>query len=211
MRAALLCLIVLTAAANWWSRLPGERRLTGPVELVSKPLTTVLVIVLALTADAPHVQVVTAAVALSLCLLGDVALMGPPSLFVVGLGAFAFAHVAFVVLFVRYGLDHRTLAGIAVIVGALVAATVGKIVLLHARTREPQLTGPVALYLVVILTMAAFGWATGRGFVLTGTALFVLSDSLIGWGAFVREGRWQPLAVMVTYHAAIVSLALSLT
>lgn len=211
MRLALLCLIAVAAAANWWSRLPGERRLARPVELVSKPLTTVLVILLALTADAPRAQILTAAIALALCLLGDVALMGPPSLFVVGLGAFALAHLAFVVLFVRYGLDHRTLAGVAVIVGALVAATVGKVILLHARARAPQLTGPVALYLIVILTMAAFGWATGRGFVLAGTALFVLSDSLIGWGAFVRERPWQPVAVMVTYHAAIVSLALSLS
>ena len=209
MRTVLLCLIAASALANWWSRLPGGRRHARAVELVSKPLTTVLVIVLVTTADAPQAQITTAVVALGLCLLGDIALLGPDSWFVAGLAAFALAHIAFIVLFVRFGLHHPSLAGVAVLAGAVLAATIGRVILLHARASEPRLAAPVAFYLVVILTMAAFGWATGRGFVLVGSALFVLSDSLIGWGAFVREHRWQPLAVMVTYHLAIVSLALA--
>jgi len=33
---------------------------------------------------------------------------------------------------------------------------------------------------------------------------------LLGWRQFVRPQAWMSLAVMVTYHGAIVSLALSL-
>ena len=69
---------------------------------------------------------------------------------------------------------------------------------------------PVGIYLIVILAMAAVGWATGRAVVLVGTTAFVVSDSILGWEAFVRRNRWQPLAIMVTYHVAITSLALAL-
>jgi hypothetical protein len=32
---------------------------------------------------------------------------------------------------------------------------------------------------------------------------------LLGWGKFVDQRRWMPVAVMVTYHVALVALALS--
>jgi uncharacterized membrane protein YhhN len=208
-RTALLCLIVVAALANWWSRLPRAGTAARTVELVSKPATTILVIAFVFTSDAPTAEVVTAVIALTLCLAGDIALLGPPKLFLVGLVAFALAHVAFIVLFVRFGLHHRSLAGFAILVGVVVATTVGRLILLSARAREPALGIPVAVYLTVILTMAVVGWATGRVLVLVGTTAFVLSDALIGWNSFVRPARWQPLAIMVTYHVAIVSLALS--
>ena len=44
----------------------------------------------------------------------------------------------------------------------------------------------------------------------TGTLLFVISDSILGWARFVRSEPWMPLAVMFTYHGAIGLLALSL-
>ena len=209
MRNALLCLIVIAAVANWWSRWPGERRGARTVELISKPATTVLVILLAATADAPAIQVTLAVVALVLCLAGDVALLGPPSLFLLGLVAFAAAHLVFIALFVQFGVTHRGLAGGAIIGGAVLAATVGKIILVNARARQRTLGRAVAVYLLVILSMAVFGWGTGLVLVLVGTTAFVVSDSLIGWDAFVRPQRWLPLAIMITYHVAIVSLALA--
>jgi uncharacterized membrane protein YhhN len=208
-RTLLLCLIAIAALTNWWSRLPRRRPAARAVELVSKPATTILVTLLVLTSDAPTPQVVTAVVALVFCLAGDIALLGPPGLFLVGLVAFALAHVTFIVLFARFGLEHPPLAGIAILVGVLVAATIGRVILLSARDRQSSLAVPVGIYLTVILTMAAVGWATGRAWVLVGTTAFVVSDALIGWDSFVRPQRWHPLAIMVTYHVAIVSLALA--
>ena len=37
-----------------------------------------------------------------------------------------------------------------------------------------------------------------------------VSDTLLVWRAFVEEKRWMSLMVMVTYHTALVCLALSL-
>ena len=74
---------------------------------------------------------------------------------------------------------------------------------------------PVQAYLAVISSMAVVGWATGRPAAIAGSALFVTSDAILGWRQFAssstsRGRSWMPLAIMVTYHAALVGLALSL-
>ena len=66
-------------------------------------------------------------------------------------------------------------------------------------------------YLVVICSMCVLGWATGNWLIMLGSAAFIISDSILGWGQFVAERDWMHVAIMVTYHVAIVSLALSLT
>ena len=59
MQIALLVATALAALANWWSRLRDDARL----EQWSKPLTTVLVIGLALVSGAPHDHIVIAVIA----------------------------------------------------------------------------------------------------------------------------------------------------
>lgn len=210
MRTAVLILIAVAALADWWSRLPHEHRWAARVEQVGKPLTTLLVIALAATADAPGSQAVIAVVALVCCLTGDVVLMEPIDSFVGGLAAFLLAHLVFIALFVRFGVHHSGLALIAAAGGLVVAVAVGRPILVAARRSQPSLTVPVSAYLVVIISMAVFGWATGRVWAIIGSTTFVLSDAALGWEAFVAKRRFLPLAVMMTYHGAIVALALSL-
>jgi uncharacterized membrane protein YhhN len=203
---ALLVATALAALANWWSRVTHNDR----VELWAKPATTILVIGLALVSGAPTGHIVIAVVALTFCLLGDIFLMPAVDNFILGLASFLTGHVVFVVLFVEYGLGHRSLAGVAVLALVVMVATIGRIIVLSAGVREPALQIPVAAYLVVISTMAAVGWGTGMGWVIAGTTLFVVSDAILGWGQFVKDKPWMSLSIMVTYHGAIVSLALSL-
>lgn len=192
--------------ADWWSRWRDDDR----VERWAKPLATVAVIGLALVSGAPGEQVAVAVVALVLCLAGDVFLMPAVDKFVFGLASFLLGHLVFIVLFVQYGLDELRLAGVAIILSGAVVATVGLAIVKGAAREDPALKLPVLAYLVVISSMAVVGWATGNVWVIVGSALFVLSDSLLGWRQFVREHGWMAVAVMVTYHGAIASLALSL-
>jgi hypothetical protein len=70
----------------------------------------------------------------------------------------------------------------------------------------------LAVAALVISAMALLGWGTGNSAAAAGTALFVLSDTLLGWRRFVRRDggdRRLAVAVMVTYHAAIFVLASS--
>jgi uncharacterized membrane protein YhhN len=118
--------------------------------------------------------------------------------------------VAFIVLFVLYGLTSTTLGGLALILASLLVITIGRVIVAGATHHDAALRTPVLAYLGIISAMGAVGWATGRWWVVLGSTLFVASDSVLGWGRFVRERRWMSITVMVTYHAAIASLALSL-
>jgi uncharacterized membrane protein YhhN len=206
MQVALLAATALCALANWWSRLINSDR----IERWAKPLTTMLVIGIALANESPTGRVATAVIALVFCLWGDIALMAPIDNFVLGLASFLIGHVVFIVLFAQYGMPHIALGAVAVVLMTALAATVGRRIVRGAIEKDPALRIPVVAYLAVISAMTVCGWATGRGWVIAGATLFVISDSLLGWRAFVRERSWMAVAVMVTYHGAIVSLALSL-
>ena len=69
---------------------------------------------------------------------------------------------------------------------------------------------PVLAYLVVISLMAIAAWATGEPWLMAGAALFVASDTILGWRNFVNRRPWMPLAVMVTYHLGQAGLVASL-
>lgn len=206
MATSLLVAMVFCAVIDWWAR---WRHREG-VEVVSKPLTTVLVIALALVAGADTVQTVIAVVALLLCLVGDVVLMPVFDNFVLGLGSFLLGHVAFVALFIRYGLDVWWMGAFAVGLTVLLVATAGRRIVAGAGRHHPALRLPVGAYLAVISAMTIVGWSTGRWLVVAGTALFVTSDSILGWARFVASQAWMSVTIMITYHGAIALLALSL-
>lgn len=199
-----LAVTAIAMVTNWWSRLGNRRR----VEMVSKPLATMGTIGLALVSGAPHSTITWAVVALALCLAGDVALLPAVDRFVVGLGAFLAGHLAFIVVFVKVGAHHPRWGGLALIALALMITTVGRVIVFSVS--EPALRKPVLGYLVVISAMACVGWATANPWIAVGSTAFVVSDAVLGWGQFVREKRWMPITIMVTYHVAIGCLALSL-
>jgi uncharacterized membrane protein YhhN len=202
---AVVCIATaITAIANWYSRV----KLNARVELISKPLTTIGAIAIAALADGPRSATIVAVLALVLCLIGDIALLPAVDQFVVGLAAFLLGHIAFIVMFSQRGFDRWTVSGVA-IVG--VAALLGTAAVPIVRGASAKGLGiPVRAYLVVISSMCVLGWATGNWLIMLGATAFIVSDSILGWGQFVAERRWMHLAIMVTYHVAIVSLALSL-
>src|SRR4051794_3613053 len=201
---AALVVTAIAAVVNWYANWKDLRTL----ETISKPLTTIGAIVIAAIAGGPTDATIAAVVALSLCLIGDVALLDVVDRFIVGLAAFLLAHLAFIVMFAMLGFDRWRTAGFAIAACALLLGTVAVPIVRGASTR--RLGMPVRVYLAVIVSMAVLGWATGNWLIMLGTAAFVVSDSILGWNRFVVGKRWMEVAIMVTYHLAIVSLALSL-
>lgn len=206
MLAVALALTCGAALANWWTRVRPREWL----ETVSKPLTTILVIWVAIAADGPTDATVIAVFGLVLCLAGDVALLDVVDKFIVGLAAFLLAHLAFVVMFIVLGLDRPWWGIVAGAVLAVHVATVGRRIVSGASAQEPALRIPVIAYVGTIAVMAVVAAMTGRPWAIVGAGFFVASDSILGWRAFVHERRWMSLAVMVTYHAAITGIALTL-
>lgn len=198
----------IAAASNWWSRWRDDARL----ELLSKPTATIAIGALAVLVadDVPTGALVAAIVGFACCLAGDIALLHAVDRFVVGLASFLLGHVAFVVMFVLLGLDEWAFGLIALVGVAAIALLVGRPIIAGARSSDPALAVPVQAYLAVISSMAVVGWATGRPAAIVGSALFVASDSILGWRQFVGARPWMPVAVMVTYHGALAGLALTL-
>ncbi len=202
---ALIC-TTIAAGANWYTQI----RPNTVVETVSKPLTTVLVMWVAIAAHGPRTATVLAVIGLVFCLIGDIALLDVIDKFIVGLGAFLIGHVVFIATFVVLHL-HKPLFGIvAAGVLAVHAAVIGRRIIAGAAATKPELKVPVLAYLTVISSMAVVAAMTGIWWAMAGATAFVISDTLLGWREFVGKKPWFPLAVMVTYHAALVGIALSL-
>lgn len=202
---ALLVAMAISAALNWWSRWVEDDRL----EMLTKPLTTVLAIGVAVAGDGAPLVTALGVGALVLCLVGDIALLPAVDRFVVGLGAFLLGHLVFIPMFVALGLDRPELALVAALWLLPILALAGARIVVAAGRADAALRVPVTAYLGVISAMALVGWATGVGAALVGAASFVVSDTILGWRKFLGGPRWMSPAVMVTYHVALAGLALS--
>ncbi|MFM8304155.1 MAG: lysoplasmalogenase [Actinomycetota bacterium] len=208
--AGVLLGVTAVIAVVDWVAVATHRRL---LEYVAKPLTTVGLLAVAMTVDPVHADVRAAfAVALVLSLAGDVFLMLPGDRwFVPGLASFLLAHLAYVAGFaLGPGSGAELLIGVLVVL--VVSVPMGVRLIRAVRRTRPELTVPVAAYVLVIAAMVASATGWGNAWAVAGAWLFFVSDALIGETRFVRPEvpRWGPLAVIVTYHLAQAGLVVSL-
>ncbi|MER7074018.1 lysoplasmalogenase [Terrabacter sp. NPDC000476] len=194
--------LAVTAVFDWRSVLRGD----VVVERVTKPLVVLLLMGLATSLyweghalDSPRLLPVL--VALGLSLVGDVALLhATEARFLVGLGAFLLAHVAYVIAIVETGgpdgFPWWLLAAVPALL--LLHARVGRAIV---RGASPD-RGPVLLYELALSVLVLVAAWHGDWLVLLGAAVFAVSDAVLGHDRFVRERRWAPLTVIVTYHVA---------
>jgi len=206
--AALWLALALVAAFGDWIAVDRGAK---AAEYLCKPLTIVLLVAAALALD-PDSGAVRGCfvVALVLCLAGDVFLMLPSDAFVPGLAAFLLGHIAYIVGMLVDGVAISRL-GTGLLLVAVAIVLIGlPIVRAVRRGQEPELTGPVVAYMLVISAMVASAIGAGHVAGIAGAGLFYASDSLIAWNRFVRETRRGRLAIIVTYHLAQVGLVLSL-
>jgi uncharacterized membrane protein YhhN len=198
----------LAAGANWWSRLSAHRRRT---ELWSKPLALIALVGVAVFLD-PADELVRAwfVVALLLSLSGDVFLLGGDRWFVPGLVGFLLAHVAYTLGLVSG--DDWSRAGfvLGMAMMAALAVTIGRRIVVSAARRQSVLGPAVVAYLFAISLMFCAAVAAGNTWAILGAALFVTSDSVLGWRQFVVPASWMPVTIMVTYHLGQAGLVASL-
>lgn len=204
--SALLGLAAVAAVVDWFAVARGRRRL----EYVAKPLTTALLIAVALVIDPSDPTQRTAfAIGLAASLAGDVALM--LDRFIPGLTAFLVAHLAYIAGFLVRDLSIPLLA-VGTVGVLVVAVPVGTRIVGALRSGPGRsLVGPVTAYMLIISAMVVVSVGTGLAWAVAGAASFYLSDALIGWHRFVRPLGWAPVAIMVTYHVGQALLIGSLT
>lgn len=166
----------------------------------TKPVLMVLLFV-AFLFSLPHVRgevALLGSLGILLSWIGDVTLSSPDGLgFLIGLGFFLLAHVAYVILFVRK-LRMQRLRALAVV---YVAWWIALVVVLAPHLGA--LLIPVVVYGLVLCAMGALALHCNH-WIAAGGALFVISDSLLGLNNFLPGFElWQvDFLVMLTYLAA---------
>ncbi len=201
--------VLLSAVLTIWSDAKGRRRLFH----VSKPLTTALVITVALIAETPvppaYKTLIVAGLLFSLA--GDIALMLPEKWFTAGLVSFLAAHALYILAF-KPGPGHPISAGIFIpfiIFG-----------LLMFRILAPSLGPmkfPVLVYIAAITAMAglAAGRFVDRGgtrplLAFAGAVLFLISDSVLAYDRFAKKLGPAQAIILGTYFPAQLLIALSI-
>ena len=187
------------------------------VFMALKPLTTILIIVLAWRVGSEqsreHANIMLAA--LVFCLLGDVFLLRE-DYFVYGLSAFLVAHLLFAWIFTRLATVSPWSSNSLLSVLALLVISV-----VYYRYLMPhlgQLLIPVAAYILCIMFMC---WQAIRVYlsfrepgslaIAVGALLFVFSDSIIALNKFLMPFELSGLVILSSYWAAITLLALNVT
>jgi uncharacterized membrane protein YhhN len=200
----------VTVLINWRSVLRGDE----VVERLTKPLVVLLLMGLAwslhwegwVPGSPPLLPVI---VALACCLVGDVALLrATETRFLVGLGAFLLAHVAYIWAILETpgvdGFPWPLVAAVPALV--LLHAKVGRDIVRHAGAQRV----PVFVYQLIISALVLVAAWKGDWLLLAGCAVFVASDAVLGHDRFVHERRCAPLTVIVTYHVAQVLIVVAL-
>jgi len=215
-------LVGLAAAAalvDWVAVARGDDRL----EYAAKPAVLAALTLAAAVLPADHTDLVHRrwwfVAALACSLLGDVLLMLPRDLFVPGLAAFLAGHVLFIVGLLQppspagsppFAFSTEGLVVATVLVAAGAAWPAYRIFRALGTDGHRQLTGPVAVYLVAIATMAVLACNVGVPAAAAGALLFVVSDTVLALNRFVHPMRHGDVAVHITYHLAQGLLVLSL-
>ena len=145
--------------------------------------------------------------ALVFSIIGDIALLFDgiqPLYFITGLGAFLFAHVMYVLVFLKQRDSKRK--PISFILLMLVYA-----VFLFYLLKEGlgDLLIPVIVYMIVILSMSTSAFLRQKtnntisfNWVLIGAILFMISDSILALDKFYQSFTLSSLLIMITYALA---------
>lgn len=141
---------------------------------------------------------------------GDMFLIGrTPSFFLLGLGAFLLAHIAYIAAFIVIGINLRWIAAAAL---PIVAVAIAVSIWLTPHI-PPELVIPVRVYTTVIslMVVAAIG-TRGQGastLILAGALLFFLSDLSVAALRLVQTTFPTYVWGLPLYYAGQVCLALS--
>lgn len=199
----LLLVIGLLTAASGVAAVVADRAGRGPAFYLLKPLTTVFIIALAALAPTSDYRTLLL-VGLVLSLAGDVALMFSSNrAFLLGLGSFLLAHLAFVFAFLL------RMPAFEPPLWTLLPVLLGLAVFVKLLRGAGPLLPAVAVYGAALLAMVLTAASTGDALLISGALLFLLSDSLLGLRRFVGEFRYAQALILGTYWPAIALMALS--
>ncbi|WP_422123269.1 lysoplasmalogenase [Planococcus sp. X10-3] len=132
------------------------------------------------------------------CSIGDATLHW----FLVGLSAFLIGHLFYIAAFLtqwKYSL-YRMLAILPLGIFGIVMGM--RMMEALQDSGDTALILPVLFYIFAIILMAWSAVMTGNRWLIIGSLLFVVSDSVLAWNMFVSPVSFSHLAIMSTYYGA---------
>ena len=200
--AIIFCgLLAIAGSYNWPSR---------NFYYIFKPATTILILLVALTAPAGKYKI-PIVIGMLFSLMGDIFLMLPSDQFLIGLICFLITHVCYIVAFLfdsRFGRPlwpYLLLAAIAIAIFELLSAGI-----------DPAMKLPVAIYAAALSFMTAQAIARNsqqknRGSLIAaiGAVLFLISDTTLAYDRFIAGFLAAHGMILVTYFAAQYLIAFS--
>lgn len=140
------------------------------------------------------------------CMLGDGLLIW----FVIGLTAFLIGHLFYMTAFFSQwrssALGLLSLLPIGAYAWFMGAELVGAL----QTAGNEALIMPVLAYIAVISLMLWSSIMTGNPWAISGSILFVVSDSVLSWNMFVSDIPYSDVLIMTTYYSAQFLIARSI-
>jgi len=202
--APVITVLVVAALAIF----SAERRIVW-LHVPSKPLTTALLLLIVGWPATRLAWWIDAGIALSV--VGDIALLSASEgAFLIGLGAFLLAHLAYVVAFARVAVWSPHVAVVAV-----ATVTVTALVLRAIAPGTVRLRGPTIAYGVVISAMVIAASATlggplvGAPLAAAGATFFYASDASLALNRFRRPIPHAPFFTLGLYWIGQIGIALA--
>jgi uncharacterized membrane protein YhhN len=186
------------ALVDWYAVARDDRR----TETWAKPGVLLALILTALVLGATDTTAgLWLLLALVLGLGGAAFLLGASDgRFRFGLAAFLVGHLAYVVCFVKLGINAPEWAWVAWVVLMVCLLATRHVAPATYVRGGAALAVPVALYTVVIGAMVILAFDTGEPLIAVGATIFAASDSILAVDRFVRPQPAAHVVVMVTYH-----------
>jgi uncharacterized membrane protein YhhN len=213
-----LILIALLGAIIDWFAVEKNWKV---VEYFAKPSVAFLLIIWLLLFGGYQGQLLFFTLGLIFCLAGDIFLLFPGRFFMLGLLSFMIAQVTFI-FGINQTLPPINLASVAILI--LVILTTARLYLRIAQGLSQKgrtnLRIPILIYCLVIGLMLVSAlltlvrpnseWGSFSALLISmGALLFYISDSINAWERFISTLPHGRLAIMVTYHLALILIAVS--
>lgn len=180
-------------------------------EYIFKPLTTSLIIFLALTANSGQYKNIIIC-GLIFSLFGDIFIMLSEDKFIFGLLSFLIAHLIYIYAFMH---DTTFILPIYFIIPFLIF---GIAIYIYLYAKLDELKIPVFIYISVIIFMgvSAFNlWFSNNNnyslYAFIGALFFIVSDTILAIDKFKKSMYLAQLFLLITYYTAQVFISLSIT
>jgi len=201
-----LWIAIITAPIDWLAVEKGWRI----IEYLAKPAVILALLAWLGKNNGVNGGMIWFVIGLLFSLIGDICLLFPKKLFVVGLVSFLFTHIAYMIG-LNPTLPPMNIASIilAVLVGITAAQIHNRITDGLSNKGQENLKILILIYTIAIslmllsalFTLVRPSWEAFLAILVsTGAMLFYISDSLIGWNRFVNPIPNGRLLTMVTYH-----------